>query len=70
MVKNFRDGLPWIPGVVIERTGPVSYLVIVRDGQLKWKRYVDHLRARLIEERLVRQAGELQMGRLTDVENQ
>lgn len=55
---------------IFERTGPVSYLVIVRDGQLKWKRYVDHLRARLIEERLVRQAGELQMGRLTDVENQ
>ena len=46
MVKNFRDGLPWIPGVIIERTGRVSYLMIVRDGQLFWKRYVDHLRAR------------------------
>ena len=46
MFTNFRDGLPCIPGVVIERTGRVSYLVIVRDGELTWKRHVDHLRAR------------------------
>ena len=36
IVKNFIDGLSWIPGVVIERTGSVFYLVIVRD----------HIRAR------------------------
>ena len=43
MVRNLRQGLPWIQGTIIERTGPVSYLVQVSDAQI-WKRHIDHLR--------------------------
>ena len=43
MVRNLRPGDKWIPGTIIERTGPLSYLVQVAGGQT-WKRHIDHLR--------------------------
>ena len=43
MAKNLRPGAAWVPGVVAERLGPLTYLVQVSDGGL-WKRHVDHLR--------------------------
>ena len=45
MVKNLRPGPAWIPGIIIQQSGPVSFLVEVQDG-LKWKRHIDHIRAR------------------------
>ena len=42
--KNFRDGPPWLKGVIADRLGPVSYLVRMEDGAL-WRRHVDHLRS-------------------------
>ena len=45
MARNLRPGAPWLPGVVVERLGPLTYLVQVDNGQL-WKRHVDHLRIR------------------------
>ena len=45
MAKNLRPGAAWVPGVVAERLGPLTYLVQVSDGGL-WKRHVDHLRER------------------------
>ena len=42
MVRNLRPGLQWIPGTVIERKGPLTYLVQVAEGRI-WKRHVDHL---------------------------
>ena len=33
----------WIPGVVIQQKGPLTYIVKVCDGKL-WKRHIDHLR--------------------------
>ncbi len=42
MARNIRAGQAWIPGTVIERTGPLSYVVQVA-GKL-WKRHIDHLR--------------------------
>ncbi len=45
MARNLRPGAPWIAGVVIERLGPLTYLVQVDNGQL-WKRHLDHLRIR------------------------
>ena len=33
----------WIPGVVIQQKGPLTYIVKVCNGKL-WKRHIDHLR--------------------------
>ena len=45
MAKNFRFGPRWLPGVITERLGPVTYLVRVKNN-LTWKRHVDQLRSR------------------------
>jgi len=43
MARNLREGPRWVPGVVIERLGPLTYLIQVESG-LFWRRHVDHLR--------------------------
>ena len=43
MVKNFRPGPDWIPAMVVERLGPLSYLVETDDRKLL-RRHVDHLK--------------------------
>ena len=43
MARNWRPGTPWVPGVVVEKLGPLSYLIQVETEQL-WKRHMDHLR--------------------------
>ena len=45
MARNLRQGVPWVAGVIVERLGPLTYLVQVDTGQL-WKRHLDHLRVR------------------------
>ncbi len=40
MVKNLRPGPDWVPGVIVECLGPVSYLVETHD-KMMWKRHVD-----------------------------
>ena len=40
MVRNMRPGLTWIPGVVIQKIGPVTYLVDVRSDK-PWKCHID-----------------------------
>ena len=45
MAKNLRPGAAWVPRVVVERVGPLTYLVQVDDGGL-WKHHIDHLRGR------------------------
>ena len=42
MVRNLRPGPAWVPGTIVKRLGPVSFLVEV--SGLIWKRHVDHLR--------------------------
>ena len=42
-VRNFRDGLRWISGMVADRLGPLTYLIQLPDGTL-WRRHVDHVR--------------------------
>ena len=42
MVRNLRPGTPWVPGVVVKKLAPLSYLV--RVGDQLWKRHMDHLR--------------------------
>ena len=43
MVRNFGSGDSWIPAVVAEQLGPVTYLVDASGGRI-WKRHVDHLK--------------------------
>ena len=43
MVRNMHPGPDWVPAVVIERLGPLTYLVETTD-HLLWKRHIDLLR--------------------------
>ena len=43
LAKNFLDGDKWVPGVIVERKGPLSYIVQIRTGA-QWRRHVDQLR--------------------------
>ena len=43
MAKNFRPGPDWISGIIIEKLGPLSYLVETSTQQV-WRRHVDQLR--------------------------
>ena len=42
LVRNFRDGPKWVPGTLIARHGPLSFLVQVGED-VHWRRHVDHL---------------------------
>ena len=46
MARNYRDGDKWTPGVIVERKGPLSYVVQVNSGLL-WRRHVDQIRERI-----------------------
>ena len=39
--KNFGQGLPWLPGVIQDLKGPVSYTIELQDGRVV-RRHVDH----------------------------
>ena len=41
LVQNFRGEPKWLDGTITEKTGPVSYKVLVGDQQ--WKRHVDQM---------------------------
>ena len=43
MARNLRPGADWVPAVVVERLGPLTYLVETSD-RLLWKRHIDLLR--------------------------
>ena len=43
MARNMHPGPNWVPAVVIERLGPLTYLVEMAD-HLLWKRHIDLLR--------------------------
>ena len=43
MARNFCQGEKWIPGVIVKRLGPLTYLIELKQG-LCWKRHIDHLR--------------------------
>ena len=42
LTRNMRDGPRWLLGTIVERRGPLTYLVQVASGAI-WKRHVDHL---------------------------
>ena len=39
MIRNFRGQPKWLPGKIVQKNGPLSYLV-----DTNWTRHVDHLR--------------------------
>ena len=43
MVENVRGGSKWLPGIVLERSGAVSYRVQV--GEEIWRRHADQMRS-------------------------
>ena len=45
-IRNFQQGQPWIPGVISKVAGPVSYQVMLENGQLV-RRHQDHVRKRV-----------------------
>ena len=47
-VQNYNGEKKWIPGIIIKKTGPVSYQVTVEHDHL-WKRYADQLKNRVEE---------------------
>ena len=42
MLRNLCDGPKWVPGVVVGRQGPLSYVVQTTGGEV-WKRQVDQI---------------------------
>ena len=47
-VRNYNGEKKWIPGIIIKKTGPVSYQLTVEHDRL-WKRYADQLSHRVEE---------------------
>ena len=41
--KNYREGPKWVPAMVVQKCGPLSYIVETQDHQ-KWRRHVDQIR--------------------------
>ena len=44
MAKNNKQGMPFEPGVVKKKLGPLTYLIETQDG-LTWTRHIDHLKS-------------------------
>ena len=47
-VKNFGAGRRWLPGQIVEMTGPVSFRVLLEDGRRK-RCHQDQLRSRVVD---------------------
>ena len=45
MVHDFLQNTKWVEGTVLQRLGPVTYLIQLPRG-VQWKRHIDHIRAR------------------------
>ena len=44
LARNFREGLQWIQGTILERRGPLSYWVQTHSNKV-WSRHIDNLLA-------------------------
>lgn len=63
MVRNFRDGPHWVPGIVENILVPLSYTIQVQSRQI-WKHHLDHICEASAAQRL----GSLTMGKLREGE--
>ena len=43
VAKNFLAGSAWVPGVIMQQLGPLTYLVEVEGGTM-WKHHMDHVK--------------------------
>ena len=43
-VRDYRGTTKWVPGIIVKKTGPVSYRVKVRE--MVWRRHAEQLRPR------------------------
>ena len=43
MVKNFCTGPTWVPGIIAQQLGPLTYMIEISAGKF-WKRHVDHVK--------------------------
>ena len=43
-VRDYQGTTMWVPGIIVKKTGPVSYYVKVRE--MVWRRHVEQLRHR------------------------
>ena len=48
-LKNFGAGARWLPGKIVEKSGPVSYHVVLEDGRRK-RCHQDQLRSRIVSD--------------------
>ena len=48
--RNFSKGDKWLPGRIVERTGPVSFKVELEGEGLIWRRHQDLIRKRHVSE--------------------
>ncbi len=46
MLKDFRTNSTWLPGSIVQQTGPASYKVEIGDGRIL-RRHLDHIRDRI-----------------------
>ena len=46
MAQGPPPQLQWLPGTIIQQTGPVSYVIKITDNRL-WKRHADQIRGML-----------------------
>ena len=49
-MRNSGAGCRWLPGQIVEKTGPISFRVLLEDGRGK-RCHQDQLRARVVDER-------------------
>ena len=42
-MHNFPSGNGWLPGVIEERSGPLSYQIRLQDGRLVQRHIIDHI---------------------------
>ena len=45
-MRNFGKGDTWIPGHIVQTTGPVSFKVLLEEGHIICRRHLDHLHSR------------------------
>ena len=45
MAKNYRNGPKWLPGIIVEQLGTLTFLVQIENGMF-WMRHMDQLRGR------------------------
>ena len=43
MVRDFHSASKWLTGIIVDRTGPISYTIKLPNGNVI-RRHVDHLR--------------------------